>query len=104
MATLLLHLPQAEHTAEHVAAPQQLAPAVRRVPTLGTARRGSDSRAPIVPCVDLGGHQSSGGGGGGGEEEEGGGGGGGGGHFGEAEERKVGGRGFGDLSRSFQIQ
>ena len=56
--------PQAEHTAEHVAAPQQLAPIVasyqsvspssvaargeRTVPMLGRASRGSDSNAPMM--------------------------------------------------------
>lgn len=48
VAMLLLHLPHAEHTAEQVAAPQQLAPKVRRVPIEGTARSGSDRSAPIV--------------------------------------------------------
>jgi len=45
---LLLHFPQALHTALHVAAPQQLAPKVRRVPTLGTASSGIVRRAPIL--------------------------------------------------------
>jgi len=45
---LLLHLPNALHMAEHVAAPQHDAAAVTMVPTLGMARSGKDSSAPIV--------------------------------------------------------
>lgn len=44
---LLPHFPQALHTAEHVAAPQQLAAKPITVPRLGTAKSGIDSNAPI---------------------------------------------------------
>jgi len=49
VATLLPHFPQALHTAEHVAAPQQLAAKPMAVPILGTAINGKDSNAPMVP-------------------------------------------------------
>lgn len=45
---LLLHLPQALHTAEQVAAPQQEAAMVATVPTLGRASSGRDKSAPIM--------------------------------------------------------
>lgn len=53
VAMLLLHLPQALHTALQVAAPQQDAAKVARVPMDGIARRGRDSSAPmvVVPVV-----------------------------------------------------
>jgi hypothetical protein len=50
---LLLHLPQALHTAEHVAAPQQEAAKVASVPILGMASRGSDSSAPMISAMSL---------------------------------------------------
>lgn len=54
MATLLPHLPQALHTAEHVAAPQQLAAKPITVPMLGTANKGIESKAPILAlCSDV---------------------------------------------------
>ena len=51
VAMLLLQLPQAEQTAEHVAAPQQEAPKVMRVLALGRARSGRESRAPILAAL-----------------------------------------------------
>jgi len=55
VATLFPHLPQALQTAEHVAAPQQLAAKPKTVPMLGTARSGSDRSAPMVTaCEGLG--------------------------------------------------
>jgi len=52
---LFPHLPQALQTAEHVAAPQQLAAKPKTVPMLGTARSGSDRSAPMVTaCRGLG--------------------------------------------------
>lgn len=45
---LLLHLPHALVTAEHVAAPQHEAAKVASVPTEGTAKSGSDSNAPMM--------------------------------------------------------
>lgn len=48
VAIELLHLPQAEHTALQVAAPQQEAPNVRSVPMEGIARSGRESSAPMV--------------------------------------------------------
>ena len=43
--------PQAEHTAEQVAAPQQLAPKVKSVLALGKASSGKDRRAPIMETL-----------------------------------------------------
>lgn len=45
---LLPHFPQALHTAEHVAAPQQLAAKPMIVPSPGTAMNGIESNAPIA--------------------------------------------------------
>ena len=45
---LLWNFPHALHTAEQVAAPQHDAPNVTSEPTLGTASRGSDNRAPMI--------------------------------------------------------
>lgn len=45
---LLRNLPHAEQSAEHVAAPQHDAPTDHRVAALGSANKGSESRAPIV--------------------------------------------------------
>jgi hypothetical protein len=45
---LLPHFPQALHTAEQVAAPQQLAAKPTIVPSPGTAMNGIDSNAPIA--------------------------------------------------------
>lgn len=47
-AYLLPHFPQALHTAEQVAAPQQLAAQPSMVPMLGTAISGIESNAPIL--------------------------------------------------------
>jgi hypothetical protein len=48
---LFWHLPHAEQRAEQVAAPQQDAANDMSVPTLGTAKSGIESKAPIVLVV-----------------------------------------------------
>jgi len=48
VAILLLKRPQLLHIALQVAAPQQLAAKVIKVPTVGTANNGRDTKAPMI--------------------------------------------------------